>query len=260
MNILDKIVRSTTARVAFDKQKTPVFREYPDAVPFAFEKALKEHDMSFICEVKKASPSKGIIARAFPYLQIAQEYEAAGASCLSVLTEPEYFFGSNEHLVNIKEKVRIPVLRKDFTIDEYQIYQSRALGADAVLLICAILEPAQIHDHIKTAEDLGLSCLVEVHDEKEADIAVRAGARIIGVNNRDLKTFRVDLQNSIRLRKLIPEDVILVSESGISSRADVELLEENGVDAVLIGESLMRSTDIQTTMDELMGRTKGRRT
>jgi len=257
MNILDKIVRSTTARVAFDKQKIPVFEEFPDAVPFAFEKALREHEMSFICEVKKASPSKGIIARAFPYLQIAMDYEAAGASCLSVLTEPEHFFGNDEHLVKIKEKVKVPVLRKDFTIDKYQIYQSRALGADAILLICAILEPSQIHDYIKTSEDLGLSCLVEVHDEKEAEIAVRAGARIIGVNNRDLKTFHVDLQTSIRLRKLIPDDIIFVSESGISSRADVELLEENGVDAVLIGESLMRSTDIKTTMDILRGRTKG---
>jgi indole-3-glycerol phosphate synthase len=235
----------------------PTFEHFPYAVPFAFENSLLKRDVTFICEVKKASPSKGIIARAFPYVQIAQDYEAAGASCLSVLTEPEYFFGNNEHLIQIKEKVNIPVLRKDFTIDEYQIYQSRALGADAVLLICSILEPAQVRKYIRIADTLGLSCLVEVHNEKEAETAVRAGARVIGVNNRDLKTFQVDLQNSVRLRKLIPEDIVFVSESGISSRADVEMLAKNGVDAVLIGESLMRSTDIKTTMDELMGRTKG---
>jgi indole-3-glycerol phosphate synthase len=253
MNIMDGLVEATAARVAADKQRMPVFEQYPKTVPFAFENALRPEGMSFICEVKRASPSKGIIAQDFPYEQIAQEYEAAGADCISVLTEPDHFLGGDEHLVRIKKQVSIPVLRKDFTIDEYQIYQARAMGADAVLLICAILEQARIREYLEIADGLGLSCLVEAHDEKEVKAAVRAGARIIGVNNRDLRTFQVDLQSSIRLRKLVPDGVLFVSESGISSAADVRLLAENGVDAVLIGESLMKSADKGSFLKELRG-------
>ena len=248
MNILDKLVEATAARVVADKQKNPIFTDFPQITPFAFENALKSDGISFICEVKRASPSKGIISQDFPYLQIARDYESSGAACLSVLTEPDYFLGSDEYLTQIKQAVSIPVLRKDFTIDEYQIYQARAIGADATLLICAILEEAQIREYINIADSLGMSCLVEAHDEKEVETALRAGARIIGVNNRDLRTFEVDLQNSVRLKKLVPDDILFVSESGISTRADVKLLEENGVDAVLIGETLMSK---KATMEKL---------
>ena len=218
---------------------------------FAFENALKKPGISFICECKKASPSKGLIAVDFPYLEIAQQYERAGASAISVLTEPEYFLGSDDYLREIAREVSIPVLRKDFTVDEYQIYEAKLLGASAVLLICAILSEKELGQFLKMAHSLGLSALVEAHDEEEVARALRAGARIIGVNNRNLKDFTVDVKNSVRLRALIPPEVLYVSESGIRGAEDVAVLYKNGTDAVLIGETLMRSSDKAAMLQEL---------
>jgi len=210
---------------------------------FPFEKALAQPGMSFICEVKKASPSKGIIARDFPYLEIAREYEQAGASAISCLTEPDFFMGSNEYLREIAAAVKIPVLRKDFTVDPYMIYEAKVLGASAVLLICAILTDEELIEYGALARSLGLSALVEAHDEREVERALRVDKAVIGVNNRDLRTFTVDCRNSVRLRKMVPGDRLFVSESGIQTPTDIEILRENGVDAALIGETLMRSPD-----------------
>lgn len=258
MNILNKIAASTRLRVEKDKAACPpgALREKLAAstLPFAFEKALAKPGMSFICEVKKASPSKGVIAEDFPYRDIAGDYEAAGADAISVLTEPDYFQGRDEFLTHIRREVGLPLLRKDFVVDEYQILQARALGADAVLLICALLTPAELAAFLELANSLGLSALVEAHDEQEVAMALSCGAKIIGVNNRDLRTFQVDTGNSIRLRRLIPPGVLFVSESGITTREDVALLEENGVDAVLIGETLMRSTDKKQALNQLRGK------
>ncbi len=207
--------------------------------------------MSFICECKKASPSKGLIEPDFRYLEIAREYEAAGADCISVLTEPKSFLGSDEYLKEIAKTVSIPCIRKDFTVDEYQIYQAKTLGAAAVLLICSILSEEQLGEYIKICDSLGISALVEIHDEKEAGMAVRAGARIIGVNNRNLKDFTVDTANSRKLRDLIPDDIIFVSESGVKSTDDIRAIREIGADAVLIGETLMRADDKKAKLDEL---------
>lgn len=207
--------------------------------------------MSFICECKKASPSKGLIEPDFRYLEIAREYEAAGADCISVLTEPKWFLGSDEYLKEIAKTVSIPCIRKDFTVDEYQIYQAKTLGAAAVLLICSILSEVQLSEYIKICDSLGISALVEIHNEKEAGMAVRAGARIIGVNNRNLKDFTVDAANSRKLRDLIPDDIIFVSESGVKSTDDIRAIREIGADAVLIGETLMRAEDKKKKLDEL---------
>ncbi len=220
---------------------------------FSFERALQKPGISFICECKKASPSKGLIAPDFPYLQIAKEYEAAGADCISVLTEPKWFLGSDSYLKEIAGTVSIPCLRKDFTVDEYMIYEARLLGASSVLLICSILSEAQIKEYINICDTLGLSALVEAHDDKEVQMALNAGARIIGVNNRNLKDFSVDTDNSRRLRELIPQDVLFVSESGVSTADDVKKLREIGADAVLIGETLMRATDKKAKLNELRG-------
>jgi indole-3-glycerol phosphate synthase len=252
-DILDRIVERTKKRVEKDKisgfpQKTSKKRQ-----PFLFEQCLQRPGISFICEVKKASPSKGVIAKDFAYLDITREYEAAGADAISVLTEPEHFQGSDSYLAEIREITAIPLLRKDFIIDPFQIEQSTCLGADAILLICAILTPTQLAEYIKEADRLGLSCLVEAHDEDELKIALEAGARVIGVNNRDLKTFAVDMNNSIRLRTLVPRDIIFVSESGIRTAEDVDILRQHGVDAVLIGEILMRSPTKKETLKELRG-------
>lgn len=247
--ILDQLAASTQKRVERRKTEVPLdiikaqAQKLASTTDFPFERALLAKGMSFICEVKKASPSKGLIAPDFPYLQIAKEYEAAGASAISVLTEPEYFLGSDQYLKEIAQTVSIPVLRKDFTVDAYQIYEAKTLGAAAVLLICAILSEEQLKEYLKIAHSLGLSALVEAHDEEEVKKAVKSGARIIGVNNRDLKTFTVDLNNSVRLRSLIPADRIYVSESGIRGAEDVGVLYRNGTNAVLIGETLMRSPD-----------------
>ena len=220
---------------------------------FAFEQALRKEGVSFICECKKASPSKGLIAPNFPYLEIAKEYEAAGADCISVLTEPKWFLGNDEFLKEIAEAVSIPCLRKDFTVDEYQIYQAKVLGASAVLLICSILTEDQMKDYIGICDELGLSALVEVHDEQEVQTALNTGARIIGVNNRNLKDFSVDTDNSRRLRELIPPDVLFISESGVRTAEDVEALRKIGADAVLIGETLMRASDKRAKLAELRG-------
>ena len=203
--------------------------------------------------MKKASPSKGLIAPDFPYLKIAREYEAAGASAISCLTEPYYFLGSDRYLQEITSEVKIPVLRKDFTVDEYMIYQARAFGASAVLLICAILDDVQLKSYRELSESMGMDALVEAHDEREVERALRCGAKIVGVNNRDLRTFQVDMANSIRLRKMAPEDVVFVSESGIRTSDDIRRLYENQVDAVLIGETLMRSEDKKAALELLNG-------
>ena len=209
--------------------------------------------MSFICECKKASPSKGLIAPDFPYLEIAKSYEDAGASAISVLTEPQWFLGQNTYLQEIVQAVHIPCLRKDFTIDDYMIYEAKVLGASAVLLICSLLSEEQIRDSIKLCDSLGLSALVEAHDADEIEMALRAGARIIGVNNRNLKDFTVDIHNSGRLRSLVPPEVLFVAESGIKTRADVAALEEMGVNAILIGETLMRSEHKKQLLADLKG-------
>ena len=220
---------------------------------FPFEKALAGKDISFICEVKKASPSKGIIAEDFPYVQIAKDYENAGASAISVLTEPKWFKGENAFLEEISKNVSIPLLRKDFTVCEYQIYEAKTIGADAVLLICALLETSMIGEFLDIAASVGLDVLVEAHDESEVESALNAGAEIIGVNNRNLKDFSVDLQNSLRLRSLVPRDKIFVSESGITCAADIKLLRAAGVNGFLIGEMLMRSNNITLDLQRLSG-------
>ncbi|MDY6325090.1 MAG: indole-3-glycerol phosphate synthase TrpC [Catonella sp.] len=216
-----------------------------------FYKNLSRPGMNFICEVKKASPSKGIIAEDFPYLDIAKDYESAGASAISVLTEPEYFLGSEKYLREIANEVSTPLLRKDFTVSEYQIYEAKLLGASAVLLICAILSDEQLKEYGEIAEDLGLSALVEAHDEEEIKRAEAAGAKIIGVNNRNLKDFSVDTGNAGRLRSLVPDDIIFVSESGIKTAEDVKKLYDMGVNAVLVGETLMRAPDKKAKLAEL---------
>ena len=260
MTILDEIAAKTHLRVARAKEKAPLdlVREKAlgayracigDTMPF--EKALAVSGLSFICEVKKASPSKGIIAESFPYPEIAREYEAAGAAAISVLTEPEYFLGSDRYLQEIAAKVNIPVLRKDFVVDSYQIYEAKLFGAQAVLLIAALLDAEALAAYITTASEVGLSALVEIHDEAEADEALEAGARIIGINNRDLKTFKVDTGVTARLKKRIPDGIITVAESGIRSVDDVRKVKEIGVDAVLIGESLMRAADRKKFLEEL---------
>ena len=221
---------------------------------FCFERALKKKDISFICECKKASPSKGLIAPEFPYLRIAKEYEEAGADCISVLTEPKWFLGSDGYLREIASSVSIPCLRKDFTVDEYMIYEARLLGASAVLLICAILSPAQMKEYREICDTLGLSALMEAHSEQEVQACIEAGGRMIGVNNRNLKDFSVDTENSRRLRELIPRDVLFVSESGVKGPDDVKKLREIGADAVLVGEALMKAADKKQKLNELRGR------
>lgn len=258
--ILQEIAERTKQRVAEEKAALPLseMRKRAEALDpdtgFPFKRALGGGDISFICEVKRASPSKGMIAEEFPYLDIAREYEAAGAAAISCLTEPFWFKGKDEYLREIAAAVSIPVLRKDFTVDEYMIYQAKTLGASAVLLICSILSREQLAEYLGIAHGLGLSALVEAHDEDEVRTALSVGAGIIGVNNRDLKTFTVDIHNSARLRKLVPPEVLFVSESGIRTAADVAALRENGTNAVLIGETLMRSPDKKAALAELRGR------
>jgi indole-3-glycerol phosphate synthase len=262
MSILDEIAGKTKLRVAAAKNAAPfdqvqkkalALAEKDVTAAFPFELAIAAPGLSFICEVKKASPSKGIIAADFPYLQIALEYEAAGAAAVSVLTEPDYFLGSDQYLREIAAAISIPALRKDFVIDPYQIYEAKLLGAKAILLICALLDAQTLAEYIKIADKLGLSSLVEIHNEAEAEMAVRAGARIIGINNRDLKTFRVDLAVTARLRSLIPDGILAVAESGIKSPEDVRALNGISIDAVLVGESLMRAADKKRLLTELKG-------
>lgn len=258
MTILDKLADYARERVESAKKDISLeeIKDKAYALPkgdFAFEKVLKKDELSFICECKKASPSKGLIAADFPYLEIAKEYEKAGVDCISVLTEPKWFLGNNDYLKEIAENVNIPCIRKDFTVDEYMIYEAKVLGASAVLLIVAILSDNQLKDYINICDELGLSALVEAHDEQEVKTALNAGARIIGVNNRNLKDFSVDTENSKRLRKLIPCDIIFVSESGVKSAEDVKAIREIGANAVLIGETLMKAPDKKQKLDELRG-------
>ncbi|MGN0438626.1 MAG: indole-3-glycerol phosphate synthase TrpC [Lachnospiraceae bacterium] len=261
MTILDQLAAHAHSRVIADKEKLSLEEMKEMAMQckkmrgedFAFEKSLKKETLSFICECKKASPSKGLIEPDFQYLKIAKEYEMAGADCISVLTEPKWFLGSDSYLEEIAKTVSIPCLRKDFTVDEYQIYQAKVLGASAVLLICSILSEKQLDTYLEISDALGLSALVETHDENEVKMATRFGARIIGVNNRNLKDFSVDTNNSKRLRELIPSDVLFVSESGVKNADDVKTLREIGADAVLIGETLMRADDKKAKLDELRG-------
>ena len=257
--ILDKIVAATEKRVCDAKANLSLseLQQQVERMPitkgFPFEQALQELDFNFICEVKKASPSKGIIAEDFPYLEIAKEYEMAGAAAISVLTEPDFFLGSPQYLQEIAEVVQIPVLRKDFIIDEYQIYEAKLWGASAILLIAAILNDEIMARFHRLANSLGLSCLVEAHDETEVLRAVNIGARIIGVNNRNLKDFTVDVNNSIRLRKLVDDSVIFVSESGLDTAADIQRLRDNKIHAALMGESFMRTNDKVAKLAELYG-------
>ena len=265
--ILDKIAIATIKRVEKTKERLPLellkdklyvgdsLKDFNKRPAFAFEQALRRdrkkvladskagynNNLRFICEVKKASPSKGVISEDFPYLDIAREYMQAGASAISVLTEPEFFMGSNGYLKEISREVNIPVLRKDFILDEYQIYEAKLIGADAVLLICSLLDTHRLKRYLEICDRLGLCALIEAHSAAEVEAAMEAGARIIGVNNRNLQTFEVDIHNSIRLRELVPGEIIFVAESGIYTREDIRALQAAGVDAVLIGEAFMRS-------------------
>lgn len=255
MTILDQLADYARLRTARAKEQVSleVMRERALSMPrgdYAFAKSLQKPGISFICECKKASPSKGMIAEEFPYLAIAREYEAAGADCISVLTEPKWFLGSGDYLKEIAREVKVPCLRKDFTVDEYMIYEAKVLGAEAVLLICSLLPTETIREYIGICDTLGISALVEAHTEAEAASALEAGARIIGVNNRNLKDFTVDPGNSRRIRALVPADVLFVAESGVKSREDIRGLKEIGVDAVLIGEALMRAEDKRAKLKE----------
>lgn len=273
MTILNEIAEYTKERIKEEKKNIPLeeIRALAESMAksevditkhgsgdeklaFRFERALKEAaPMAFICECKKASPSKGLIAEKFPYMDIAKEYEAAGASAISVLTEPKWFLGSDRYLEEISEAVSIPCLRKDFTIDPYMIYQAKSSLASAVLLICSLLDTKELKEYIAVADSLGLSQIVEAHDEREIESAMEAGARIIGVNNRNLKDFSVDINNSRRLRSMVPKSTLFVAESGIKTREDVAKLEAIGVNAVLIGETLMRADDKNKMLAELKG-------
>lgn len=259
--ILDKIIEATKIRVAQEKQiESPesvkaAALALPSDTGFPFEAALRQQDFNFICEVKKASPSKGIIAEHFPYLDIAKEYEVAGAAAISVLTEPDFFKGDKKYLQEIANTVKIPVLRKDFIIDEYQIYQAKVWGASAILLICACLDMPTLTKFRELADSLGLSSLVEAHDEHEVQMAIDCGARIIGVNNRNLKDFTVDVQNSVRLRNLVQDDVIFVSESGLETPEDIQVLRDNNIGVALMGETFMRSPNKIEKLAYLYGST-----
>jgi len=257
--ILDDITSATRIRLEKALKSIP-FEEVrrqaenmPSDMDFPFEKALAKSGLSFICEVKKGSPSKGIISENFPYLEIAKKYESMGADAISVLTEPDFFKGDNKYLAEIHNKVKTPLLRKDFTIDEYMIYKAKTLGASAILLICSILEKSQLREYLETAHSLGLSALVETHDEYEIETALSSGAKIIGVNNRDLKTFRVNTETSGKLRKYVPSDKIFVSESGIHTADDIQYIKNINADAVLIGEAFMRSENPAELLNKFKG-------
>ena len=258
MTILDQLADYARLRVEEAKKLLPPEELHRRALSlpkgdFPFEKALQKDGISLICECKRASPSKGLIAPEFPYLQIAKEYEAGGADCISVLTEPKWFLGSDQYLREIAGAVSVPCLRKDFTVDKYMIDQAKVLGAAAVLLICAILTEEQIKAYLSLCDELGLSALVEVHDERETKTALRAGARIIGVNNRNLKDFSINPDNSRRLRAMVPREVLFISESGVKGSEDVAKLRQMGADGVLVGETLMRAQDKKAALAELRG-------
>lgn len=258
MTILEEIAAYARERTAAAERKMPLadIRRQAEGMPrgdFSFEKALRKPGLSLICECKKASPSRGLIAPDFPYMQIAREYEAAGADCISVLTEPKWFLGRDEYMEEIASAVSVPCLRKDFTVNEYMIYEARLLGASAVLLIVSLLSETQLREYLALCRELGLSALTEAHSAEEIGTAVRAGASVIGVNNRNLRDFSVDTGNSAALRELVPPGVLFVSESGVTGAADTEKLRKIGADAVLVGEALMRASDKKAKIRELRG-------
>lgn len=260
MTILDKIAERTRQRVQECRERRPLEEVKKEAAAvsadtgYPFERAMSRDGLSFICEVKKASPSKGVIAEDFPYVEIAKDYERGGASAISVLTEPYYFQGSDAYFREIRQAVSLPMLRKDFVVDEYMIYEAKAMRADAVLLICAILDDEQLAAFYRLADELGMTALVETHDSDEINRALTIGARVIGVNNRDLRNFTVDLNHSIRYRREVPEDVIFLSESGIRTKEDLDRLEENRVDGVLIGETMMRAENREQAVRDFINR------
>ncbi len=257
--ILDTIAAYTKWRIEEQKKNIPLSlirseAESIQAPKFVFENALKKPGLSFICECKKASPSKGIISKDFPYLAIAKEYEEAGADCISVLTEPKWFLGSDKYLKEISNTVTLPLLRKDFTVDEYMVYEAKAMGASCILLICSILSVEEMKYFKDISDDLGLSTLVECHNASEIEMALKINARMIGVNNRNLKDFSVDTNNSKRLRDLVPKDILFVSESGVNSPEDIKNIIAMGADAALVGEVLMRAENKKFTLDRLKGK------
>lgn len=258
-DILQTIATKTKERIEKQKALHPLEElkqactKLPINQDFPFEQALRKEGLSYICECKKASPSKGLIDEDFNYLQIAKEYEKVGARAISVLTEPEFFLGSDQYLQEIAQEVKIPCLRKDFIIDEYMIYQAKLLGAQAILLIVSLLDTQTLKQYLELATSLGLSCLVEAHDEAEIKQAIAVGAKIIGVNNRNLRNFQVNVENTLNLRQAIPKEILMVAESGIQNRSDIALLEKAQIDAVLIGETLMKASDRQAKMAELRG-------
>lgn len=258
MSILDQLADAAKKRVEQAKEQTGLeeIKARAQALPkgdFRFEKALKKEGLSFICECKKASPSKGLIANEYHPAAIAAAYEKAGANCISVLTEPKWFLGSGQDLQAVRQSTSLPVLRKDFTVDSYMIYEAKVLGADAVLLIAAILSDEQLAGYLQICEELGLSALCEAHDEKEISRLLKAGARIIGVNNRNLKDFSVNAENALNLHKNLPEEIVFVSESGIQTREQTEALEKAGIEAVLIGETLMKADDKTAMLKTMKG-------
>lgn len=258
-DILQTIATKTKERIEKQKALHPLEEliqactKLPINQDFPFEQALRKEGLSYICECKKASPSKGLIDEDFNYLQIAKEYEKVGARAISVLTEPEFFLGSDQYLQEIAQEVKIPCLRKDFVVDEYMIYQAKLLGAQAILLIVSLLDTQTLKQYLDLATSLGLSCLVEAHDEAEIKQAIEVGTKIIGVNNRNLRNFQVNVENTLNLRQAIPKDILMVAESGIQNRSDIALLEKAQIDAVLIGETLMKASDRQAKIRELRG-------
>lgn len=258
-DILQTIATKTKERIEKQKALHPLEElkqtcaKLPINQDFPFEQALRKEGLSYICECKKASPSKGLIDEDFNYLQIAKEYEKVGARAISVLTEPEFFLGSDQYLQEVAQEVKIPCLRKDFVVDEYMIYQAKLLGAQAILLIVSLLDTQTLKQYLDLATSLGLSCLVEAHDEVEIKQAIEVGAKIIGVNNRNLRNFQVNVENTLNLRQAIPKEILMVAESGIQNRSDIALLEKAQIDAVLIGETLMKASDRQAKMAELRG-------
>lgn len=259
-SILEELAGAARNRVDAWKREVPLAemrrRAAEVADPPSFSRALAAPGMAFICECKKASPSRGLIAPDFDPVAIARDYEAAGAAAVSVLTEPTRFLGSDGYLRDVCAAVSIPVLRKDFVVDGYMLYQARALGASAALLICSLADDDELASYLRICREIGIDALVEAHDAEEVDRALAAGARIVGVNNRNLADFSVDFGNSLRLRSRVPRDVLFVTESGVKQAGDVALLASHGVDAVLVGEALMRASDKRAMLDELRGAAK----
>ena len=258
-NILQTIAAHARTRVAADREKVSLeelkalCREAGPGQGEQFVSALNRPGLSFLCEIKKASPSKGLISPDFPYLDVARAYEAAGADGVSCLTEPKWFLGSDDVFRQVRQTISLPMLRKDFTVDEYQIYQARLMGANAVLLIVSLLDEETLSRYLELCRSLGLAALVETHDGQEVDDALNAGAEIVGVNNRNLKDFSVDFSNAARLRDRIPPGVLYVAESGLTGPADAAALKELGADAALVGEALMRAPDKGAMLASLRG-------